>query len=98
MRRHGTDYTRVAERYSDDASMRAWFGSGLRATTRFEHHQRLDFDGLRGRLLSSSYAPRTGESEHEPMLYALRELFDATNENGCVSMDYDTRIFAGEVV
>jgi len=97
LQRYGTDYTQVAERYADDASMRAWFGDGLRGAARFDHSQRLDFDGLRGRLLSSSYAPKSGNPDHEPMLRALRELFDATAVNSFVSMDYDTRVFAGEL-
>lgn len=98
LRRFGIDYAAVAERHADDERMRAWFGAGLRGTARFEHRQRLDFDGLRGRLLSSSYAPKAGQPGHVPMLRALRELFDATATDGIVDMDYDTRIFAGEVV
>ena len=97
LQRHGTDYASVAERYVDDAGMRDWFGAGLRGTARFEHHQVLDFEGLRGRLLSSSYAPRTGHPGHVPMLRALRALFDACVVDGHVSMDYDTRVFVGEV-
>ena len=94
---YGTDYTSVAERYADDARMRAWFGDGFRGAARFEHAQRLDFEALRGRLMSSSYAPKAGHPRHEPMLHALRELFDSCAENGTVSFDYDTRIFAGHL-
>lgn len=97
LQRHCTDYTDVAERHADDAQMREWFGAGLRGEARFEHRQRLDFGALRGRLLSSSYAPRPGHPGHEPMMRALRELFDTTAVSGVVEMDYDTRIFAGEV-
>lgn len=98
LQRFGTDYATVAERHADDARMHAWFGAGLRGSARFEHHQRLDFDGLRGRLLSSSYAPGPGHPDHRAMMTALRGLFDATAVDGRVSMDYDTRIFAGEVI
>ncbi|WP_447735384.1 class I SAM-dependent methyltransferase [Rhodanobacter soli] len=94
---YGTDYTSVAERYADDARMRAWFGDGFRGAARFEHAQRLDFEALRGRLMSSSYAPKAGHPRHEPMLRALRELFDSCAENGTVSFDYDTRVFAGHL-
>ncbi|OOG45937.1 class I SAM-dependent methyltransferase [Rhodanobacter sp. C01] len=94
---YGTDYTSVAERYADDARMRAWFGAGYRGSASFEHGQRLDFDALRGRLMSSSYAPQAGHPKHEPMLHALRELFDACAERGTISFDYDTRIFAGHL-
>jgi SAM-dependent methyltransferase len=94
---HGTDYTSVAERYADDARMRAWFGAGFRGSASFRHSQRLDFEALRGRLMSSSYAPLAGHPQHEPMLRALRELFDSCAEDGTVSFDYDTRIFAGQL-
>jgi SAM-dependent methyltransferase len=96
LQKFGTDYTSVAERYADDARMRHWFGSGFRGSARFEHAQQLDFEALRGRLMSSSYAPQTGHPQHEPMLRALRELFDACVVDGRISFDYDTRIFAGQ--
>jgi len=51
---YGLDYSSVSERYNDDASMAAWFDGGLRGMARFDHGQLLDFDALRGRLLSSS--------------------------------------------
>jgi SAM-dependent methyltransferase len=92
---YGLDYTSVAERYNDDASMEAWFGGGLQGSARFDHGQRLDFDALRGRLLSSSYAPQADHPRHGPMLEALRSLFDATASEGTVAFDYDTRVFAG---
>ncbi|QEE24475.1 class I SAM-dependent methyltransferase [Rhodanobacter glycinis] len=97
LQRYGTDYTRVAERYADDASMRAWFGAGWRGGARFEHSQQLDFESLRGRLMSSSYAPRAGHPQHAPMLAALRDLFDRCQTNDRISFDYDTRIFTGTV-
>ena len=97
LQQFGTDYTSVAERYADDARMRAWFGSGFRGNASFEHGQRLDFNALRGRLMSSSYVPQPGHPRHEPMLQALRELFDNCAEQGTVGFDYDTRVFAGEL-
>ncbi|SFS19302.1 Methyltransferase domain-containing protein [Dyella sp. OK004] len=95
LQRYGTDYTSVVERYADEARMRQWFGDGYRGTASFEHRQLLDFDSLRGRLMSSSYAPAAGHPMHEPMLAALRELFDACAEHGKVSFDYDTRVYVG---
>jgi SAM-dependent methyltransferase len=92
---YGSDYASVAERYADDAAMRHWFGAGWRGMASFAHGQLLDFDALRGRLLSSSYVPRAGHPRHEPMLVALRKLFDATQVDGRISFDYDTRIFVG---
>ena len=95
LRAFGTDYECVADRHPDDEAMRRWFGHGLRGQARFAHGQRLDFEGLRGRLSSSSYAPAPGHPRHEPMLAALHDLFDAHALEGRVTIDYATRVFAG---
>jgi SAM-dependent methyltransferase len=94
---YGTDYISVAERYADEPRMREWFGAGWRATAHFDHCQLLDFDELRGRLMSSSYAPKEGHPHHAPMIEALRRLFDACQKDGKISFDYDTRVYLGEV-
>jgi SAM-dependent methyltransferase len=94
---YGTDYVSVAERYADDARMRAWFGAGYRGSASFEHKQRLDFEALRGRLMSSSYVPKEDHPQHAPMLLALRQLFDACAKHGSISFDYDTRVYAGHL-
>lgn len=90
---YGSDYTSVAERYADDATMQDWFGDGFRGMASFAHGQLLDYKALRGRLMSSSYAPRRGDPQHEPMLEALQELFAICEDDGVISFDYDTRIF-----
>jgi SAM-dependent methyltransferase len=95
---YGTDYVSVAERYGDEPSMREWFGAGWKGTIEIEHKQLLDFESLRGRLMSSSYAPTSGLPQHTPMIDALRELFDACAIDGRVSFDYDTRVYLGEVL
>ena len=97
LRAHGTDYAAIAERHGDERFMRNWFGPGLVAIERFDHLQSLDFEGLRGRLLSSSYAPPAGHPNHESMLADLRRLFDATAENNLVHFDYDTRAYLGHL-
>lgn len=92
---YGMDYLSVSERYGDDARMCRWFGAGFAGMASFAHEQRLDLDTLRGRLLSSSYAPPPGHPRHAPMLAALEELFARTAVDGRVGFDYDTRIFVG---
>ncbi|MFC0398492.1 class I SAM-dependent methyltransferase [Paraburkholderia rhizosphaerae] len=95
LRHYSTDYQAVAERYGDDASMAAWFGDGFAHKGAFPNAQLLDFDGLKGRLMSSSYAPKAGHPNHEPMLAALRELFDRTACDGMVEFTYQTRVYVG---
>jgi SAM-dependent methyltransferase len=91
----GIDYVGTAERYADDIAMRNWFGAGWRGAASFPHGQLLDFAALRGRLLSSSYMPRADHPRYGAMIQALQRLFDATQIDGKISFDYDTRIFLG---
>jgi SAM-dependent methyltransferase len=94
LRAYGVDYTEVAER-CDDAAMAAWFGDAFSHKGSFPNLQRLDFDGLKGRLMSSSYAPKAGHPNHGPLLVALRDLLDRTAHNGMVEFGYTTRVYAG---
>jgi SAM-dependent methyltransferase len=95
LQRFSVDYQAVAERYADDESMAVWFGDALAHKARFPNAQRLDFEGVKGRLMSSSYAPKAGHPNHQPMLTALRELFDRTAHDGTVEFAYETRVYVG---
>ena len=75
--------------------MQAWFGPGLRGMVELPNVQHLDFDALRGRLLSSSYAPQAGHPRHAPMITALQDLFAAHAVDGQVAFEYRTRAFLG---
>ncbi len=97
LRRYGTDYARVAERYADDATMQAWFGPGFRGQVCFPHQQKFDYQGLQGRLLSCSYVPGPEHPQFTEMLNALRKLFDTTAQQGQVDFKYHTRLFVGAI-
>ena len=58
--------------------------------------QHFDFEGLRGRLLSSSYVPRSGASA-DRMLSELPDLFSKFADNGRVIVHYETKIYFGHL-
>jgi len=62
-----------------------------------QNQQVVDFDGLRGRLLSSSYVPGIGNPKREPMLADLKNLFATHQRNGRVSIDYEVRMYFGQI-
>jgi ubiquinone/menaquinone biosynthesis C-methylase UbiE len=97
LRAYGTDYEKVAATYPQSERMNDFFGRGAFGTKSFANGQMFDFDGLRGRLLSSSYSPPTGHPKHEPMLAALRQLFDAHAESGRVRFEYETHVHYGRL-
>ncbi len=97
VRRHSTDYEQVAHKYlaTYDALQRFFAPEEVRLIEQ-RNQQELDFDGLRGRLLSSSYVPKTGE-KHEAMMHELPHLFSSHADNGRVTLEYDTKIFYGHL-
>jgi SAM-dependent methyltransferase len=97
LREHCDDYAKVAETYPQYARMKDFFGSGAGGEKILPNEQVFDFEGLRGRLLSSSYAPRAGHPKHEPMLAALRGVFDRHAENGRVRFEYQTHVYYGRL-
>ena len=95
--RHGTDYREIRERRRDEGSIAAFFQGGELRRGTFTHAQWFDFDGLKGRLLSSSYTPRSGHPAHEPMLNDLRRVFDCHQEAGRVRFPYETTMWYGRL-
>jgi hypothetical protein len=49
------------------------------------------------RLLSSSYTPLPNESNHDALMQELLRIFDLYNENGMITLFYDTELFYGEI-
>jgi hypothetical protein len=48
-------------------------------------------------VLSSSYAPEPGDPAHEPVLGALRALFERTEIDGSIEFGYETQVFFGHL-
>ena len=70
---------------------------GLYTSRIFNNQQLLDFEGLTGRLLSSSYAPLPENPRHSQMMGDLRSVFDAYQEKGHVRMDYRTELYCSQL-
>ncbi|WP_397380431.1 class I SAM-dependent methyltransferase [Prosthecobacter sp.] len=90
----GTDYTKVRHENVNTAALGAFF-HGAYATHTFTYEQRFDFEGLKGRLLSSSYAPAESQPRHDEMIAELRRIFDVYQTSGQVCFEYDTRLHLG---
>ncbi|MGO9588640.1 MAG: class I SAM-dependent methyltransferase [Candidatus Acidiferrales bacterium] len=97
LRAYCDEYTKVAETYPQYERMNEFFGRGAFGEKLLPNAQVFDFDGLSGRLRSSSYAPPQGHPKHEPMLAALRKLFDAHVEDGRVRFEYETHVYYGRL-
>jgi len=56
-----------------------------------------DFNGLNGRVRSSSYTPEPDSPNFEPMMQQLKTIFDKHQKNGYVNFDYETKVFYGHL-
>ncbi len=94
---YGTDYREVSAKYMEESSLATLYGGAEVRTRTFDNEQVFDFEGLRGRLASSSYAPQPGHPKHEPMMRELESVFRRHERGGRVVVGYDTKVFYGRL-
>lgn len=94
---YGTDYEAVGHKHADADAIGSFFGPGGFKQASFPNQQVFDFEGLKGRLLSSSYAPEAGHPKHAPMLDALAAIFREHQANEQVTFEYDTTVYYGRL-
>lgn len=91
LQRHAPEYGKVDHRRIGAAELSAFFGHDDWRAATLSNEQRFDWEGLRGRVLSSSYAPL----DNEGMMSGFKRLFETTQRGGQVVVAYDTRVFYG---
>lgn len=94
---YGTDYSHVKDRGGAAVEAIREFFSGKHETACLKNRQDFDLDGLRGRLLSASYAPKPEHPNHLPMLEALEQVFRKHASAGRVTIEYDTNMYYGHL-
>src|SRR5580692_1265482 len=93
----GVDYKKVKDAYPEANKIRNFFDAGTFQSRDLPNQQILDWDGLRGRLRSSSYAPTEDRETYAPMMAELQRIFDAYQRNGSVRMEYFARVYFGKL-
>jgi SAM-dependent methyltransferase len=93
---YGTDYREVRHERTTAEIADFFSPSPFRSST-LEMRQQVDYLGLEGRLLSSSYTPTSDQANYDAMLRELRRIFDAHQDNGSVSLDYNTLVYYGRL-
>ena len=94
----GTDYKEINHKNTQETSQfDNFFGKQNYKEKSFYNYQDVDFAGLKGRVLSSSYMPNEEHKDFEFMIYCLKKIFMRYQENGVVRLDYDTKIYYGQL-
>lgn len=89
-----TEYKNVHHRNIDTQTILEFFSPRIMREYTLPNFQFFDLAGLKGRLMSSSYCPKSGE-EHTRLLEKLDLLFSQFEVNGKVKFEYDTKIYLG---
>jgi len=92
----GTDYQDVRND-KDISGIATFFAPAKYLFKSFPNRQLFDLEGLKGRVLSSSYTPQPTSPNFEPMMKEIELIFSRNERDGLVSFDYDTKVFYGHL-
>jgi len=90
--KYATDYSSVRHENVDGARLHNFFQADYQSA-RFDNVQIFDFDGLKGRMFSSSYMPNEDEPVATEMIDELKTLFAKYNQDGRINILYDTNVY-----
>ena len=93
---YGTDYQEV-NREIEGLDLANFFLPHQCQLKRFPYRQIFDFEGLKGRFLSASYAPEPSNPRFDEMVRDLRAVFQTNQRDGTVSFDYETEVYYGQL-
>jgi len=83
----------TTQRMDDEATLADFFAPGAMQIQRFENNQLLNFEELKGQLLSASYIPLPGHPQYDEMIASLAELFVNSQQQGRVTMVHETKLY-----
>lgn len=95
LRRYSREYEKVDHRQITGDVIAEFFHPGSFRAFVLPNYQEFDYAALRGRLLSSSYAPLEGEPGYEEMLATSEGIFREHERRGRVRFDYDMKLYCG---
>lgn len=88
----GTDYEQVRHENISIKDLDDAFQTEFSHCT-FSNTQTLDFEGMKGRILSSSYMPSPEHPRFDELVKNLQTLFAEHQKNGKIQVLYDTNIY-----
>lgn len=97
LRNFSIDLDKIDHRHIGDEQLAPFFGKNGFTCHEIDYHQTFDFEGVKGRYLSCSYAFDEKHPRHAAAMQGLSNTFDAHSENGKVDFWYLTKIYCGKL-
>lgn len=93
---YGVDYAEVKQRHQAQTDLQACFEGEVTKRT-FTNQQFFDYEGLKGRAMSSSYVPNADSEAFVAFERALSNAFCSHQRGGRVAFNYDTEVYWGTI-
>lgn len=97
IKKYGHNYKERHEDKFDVAKLENFFSPSIMHSAVFPYAQHFDWEGLKGRLLSTSYAPQPHEANFNIMLEELRAIYDQYQDQNKVEFLYRTMMYYGQL-
>jgi ubiquinone/menaquinone biosynthesis C-methylase UbiE len=95
LQKYGTDYSEIRHENTDEKVFDKFFKKY--SIKIFPNEQIFNYDGIKGRLLSSSYIPASDSERYEPMLEELKKIFKKHNADNRIKIEYETQVITGQI-
>ena len=92
IKEYSKDYVVVRHDQFDWDSIEQLLGVGVKLRT-YANEQVMDLDGIKGRMLSSSYIPTESDERFPAMIKDIDSLFAKYSENDRITVFYDTKVY-----
>jgi ubiquinone/menaquinone biosynthesis C-methylase UbiE len=96
LRKYCDEYGGVTQKNISTLHFEEFFGSRQYDQIKLFNSQQFNFEGLKGRLQSSSYSPDSNNPIYPEMIDSLRIIFDKYATENHISFEYDTEIYYGK--
>jgi ubiquinone/menaquinone biosynthesis C-methylase UbiE len=94
---YSDDYKKVAHYNLKETDIKTFFKEESYKTFELKNKQIFSFNGLKGRLFSSSYMPNESSEYYSNIVTDLRKIFNKYSENDEVIFEYRTEIHLGKL-
>ena len=92
------EYDKTTQKNITSAQFCKFYGSKQYSLVKLNNLQKFDFEGLKGRLQSSSYSPTINDPVYPEMINSLQQIFKNHEVNNQIIFEYDTEIYYGKII
>ncbi len=97
LKNYSVDYNEVNHQNITESQLEEFFGGEFRKKT-FQNQQTFDYEGMLGRLDSSSYAPKPGTANYEIVREKLTKAFQKYRKSDRIYFNYSTELYLGQII